>query len=396
MGVFEKQKGSGVWWILYHDANGQRHREVVGTKTAAKAAYEKRKTQIREGKFFPESMNRRRVTVAEAIDEYLERAEARLRHFYHYKRFGKNWKAAIGSKPLATVTPGDVSDFIRHLGNRLSPASINRHLAFLKKVFSDSVLNGLVHDNPVKKVKLLKENNQRTRYLTWDEQEKLVNALPDSEFYAEAVIFALNTGLRQTEQFRLQWRDVDFLTRTITIRDHKSGGAPRFVKMNDVVLAILEAIKPDHSKPGGLVFPFNSHNFYNRIFKPTVEKLGLEGVVWHTLRHTFASRLVVAGVNIKEVQRLLGHKSLRMTERYTHLSDDSQQAAVDRLVQPPKQPPAALVGDSGWSQKAEIVCVNADESGGGQGVNRTLDTRIFSPLLYRLSYLPTVTANRSR
>jgi site-specific recombinase XerD len=168
--------------------------------------FQKRKTQIREGKFFPESLHAHKVTVAEAIDEYLRKSEARLKHVRHYKRLGRYWKEELGVKPLASVTPGDVKSYIAKRVDRFSPASIKRQLAFLKKVFSDCVLDGVVETNPVKSVRMFTENNARTRSLSYEEENRLLAVLP--ERYRSGVLFALNSGLRQTEQFQLRRADV--------------------------------------------------------------------------------------------------------------------------------------------------------------------------------------------
>ena len=87
------------WWIRYADSDGRIHREKVGTKGLAKDVYRKRKTEIREGKFFPDKIKQKRTTLAAAIDDYLDRKEHQLRHFYHYRRFGRNWgnvRCAVG------------------------------------------------------------------------------------------------------------------------------------------------------------------------------------------------------------------------------------------------------------------------------------------------------------
>src|ERR1043166_1967405 len=107
-GVFERPKGSGIWWVCYFDENGRKHREKVGTKTLALKVYQKRKNEIQERRFFPERIGRRDVLLSDVIDDYLKRNEDRLRWVDHYERYGELWKDAFRGKSLRAILPGDV------------------------------------------------------------------------------------------------------------------------------------------------------------------------------------------------------------------------------------------------------------------------------------------------
>ncbi len=132
---------------------------------------------------------------------------------------------------------------------------------------------------------------------------------------------------------------MDIENRVLTIPRSKSGET-RHVPLNDQAVAILEGLKSWMTSPW--VFPspnparpLDAQNFYNRVFIPALGKAEIQGVVWHTLRHTFASRLVMAGVDLRTVQELMGHKDIHMTLRYSHLSPSYLKDAVQRLVKAP-------------------------------------------------------------
>jgi integrase len=333
-GIFERPKDSGVWWVRYADEHGREHREKVGPKGLAGKVYQKRKNEIQERRFFPERIRRREIPLAAMIDDYLKREEGRLRWLDHYVRYGKLWKAAFARKTLREILPGDVERYAaKRRAEGLAPASVNRELAFLRRVFNVAIEDGKAETNPVRPKMFARENNQRVRYLTDAEEQRLQQTLDESAW--QLVAIALKTGLRRSEQFTLRWEHVDFRAGVLTVPRSKSGKA-RHVPMNDDVRAILRALPSRLTS--AWVFPsstgetpLDAQNFYNRVFVPALKRAGITGFTWHSCRHTFASRLVMAGVDLRTVQELLGHQNPIMTQRYAHLSPEHQLAAVQRL-----------------------------------------------------------------
>ena len=145
---------------------------------------------------------------------------------------------------------------------------------------------------------------------------------------------ALNTGLRLSEQYTIRWQDVSLVRRTLTIRRSKNG-TTRHVPLNQAALRSLEVLQTQ-ANCSELVC--GGANTSRRWFEPAVKAAGLQNFTWHCLRHTFASRLVMAGVDIRTVQELLGHKTIAMTVRYSHLAPKHTLAAVERLDTPTDQP----------------------------------------------------------
>ena len=334
-GVFERPKGSGIWWVRYADQFGKLHREKVGPKSLAAAAYRKRKTEVREGKFFPERLQKRR--------EMLFRDMAKLYLDEHAAVNKASWKTdqermiglkgQFGDMPLSEVKKQDVERFRAKLTKNLSTATVNRYMALLKHVYNKAIAWGLASTNPVKGISQFKED-YRIRYLTDDEERSLASVFVPR--YWTWVEVALHTGMRRSEQFGLRWENINFQTRVITIPRSKHGEV-RHVPINDRVVEILQNL-PSRLK-SAWVFPsgngsthMNERNFVQRIFLPAVRRAGIRDFRWHDLRHTFASRLVMAGENLRTVQELMGHKTIHMTMRYAHLSPAHLLQAVQRLV----------------------------------------------------------------
>lgn len=145
---------------------------------------------------------------------------------------------------------------------------------------------------------------------------------------------ALHTGLRRGELFALNWNDVDFNTPIITTPRTKSGET-RWVPMNGLVTETLRNLptrmRSEYVFTSKAGTPLKPQNFINRGFGPALRRAAIEDFRWHDLRHTFASRLVMGGVDLRTVQELLGHKTIAMTVRYSHLSPGHLQVAVEAL-----------------------------------------------------------------
>ncbi len=145
---------------------------------------------------------------------------------------------------------------------------------------------------------------------------------------------ALHTGMRRGEQYLLRWQDIDFNTGTgiITIRRSKNGEA-RYIQINSIARAALIQLKQRRDSVGyvcpGFEGPRNKDR--RRWFDKVLEETKISNFRWHDLRHTFASRLVMAGVPLRSVQVVLGHKQIETTLRYSHLSESHLQEAVERL-----------------------------------------------------------------
>jgi integrase len=192
--------------------------------------------------------------------------------------------------------------------------------------------------SPVSKDQFYPEDNNRTRHLSDDEEARLRDAVPETAW--PKVQVAILTGFDLGISFRLRWADdVNFEARTI--RGWRRKGRrrelkPYFVPMCDDLVAVLRALPSRLKRPW--VFPNtigtgpeDGKHFVGRVFTPALRKAKVHDFRWKDLRHTFASRLRMAGVDIQSIRDLLGHTSTRMTERYAHLAPGKLHDAIKRL-----------------------------------------------------------------
>lgn len=212
----------------------------------------------------------------------------------------------------------------------VKPASVNRNLTDLKSIFNKAVSWGKFKGpNPVKQVKMFKENNERVRFL---EKEEIVKLLAGcNRTLKSIVIVALNTGMRLGEILGIKWQDIDIKRGVIHLYTTKNGGKREIPINEQVKTALIRTRKHPQSE---YVFCKRDGSRLRDIrtsFFTALEKSGIKNFHFHDLRHSFASHLVMSGIDLNTVRELLGHKSLRMTIRYSHLSPDHKKRAVDIL-----------------------------------------------------------------
>lgn len=257
---------------------------------------------------------------------------------YHMETF----KAYFADKSFREITPMLIEKFKRErkqgttrFGTERKPASVNRELALISKIFSMAMRDGLTDTNPCEKVQKLREDNKRTRYLLPDEEEHLMAALTGPRAHLRPiVVIAIHTGMRKGEILSLTWPQVDFLRNSIHLARTKTGKA-RSVPMNDVVRNELLDLK---AESGGSEFVFVSVRtgkalgWIKRAFSTACVEAGIENLHFHDLRHTTGTRLGADGVDPFTIAQILGHSDLRMTARYTHATDHNIRKAVEGLA----------------------------------------------------------------
>jgi len=328
-----RRRGSPHWWIRYADRNGRIIRESTGTteKKLARDILAKKKVQVAENRH----LDVRKVpntTLFELCDRYweLDGKHKRMKGLSHMLEIWKKW---FGNLPMKELNQQKVEKFLaeRMEEKHLSPATRNRHLAHLSSMFNKGKEWGLVTDNPAQGIKPMRENGARTRFLDKEEIQLLLNA--SSKGFRPILIAALHTGMRKGEILKLKWPDVDFKNRIITVQESKSG-KKRMLPMDDTVCEALKLLPTRFQR--GYVFPSPVKDGKPRFgvqrqFGSAVKKAEIENIRFHDLRHTFASHLIMAGVDVMTVKELLGHASITMTMRYAHLAPDHRLRAVKTL-----------------------------------------------------------------
>jgi len=340
-GLMQKKDVNGklVWYVrLYHNGK-QRQFGALPTKTKAREFYEKAKVQQKEGRFFPERFQHGGFML---VEEYINRhvATSTVKYLQTEAFFGKWWNQRLKGKRLNGITSTELEGAQRELSVRgLAPQTVLHYMKFLRHVLNKAMRDGQIERNPFAKITLPKISKGKTRYLTTPEEANLLDAL--GPHYAPWARLAVLTGIRLGEQFGLQWNDVDLEQGLLTLPQTKGGGV-QYVYLNGEAQAILRTLQIAHMNQGGCgpwVFPsknptthLDQRNFSARVFIPAVKRANLEEVTWHTLRHTFASRLAMSGQAEGTIAALLRHSTTALVKRYAHLSPSYLKTAVEMVA----------------------------------------------------------------
>ena len=323
----------GAWWIDYY-VDGQRKRERIGgpltkeMRKIAESVLAKRKVEIAENKFL--DVKKQPVCfLKDLAEKYLGWAKAHHRGYTSTESRVKILLESFGNVHLKEITPLKIDEYIQDRSAIRAPATVNRESQILHHMFQKAIEWGMAIDNPVQHVKPLRVKNQRTRFLSVDEMERLLENADD--ILHPILLVALNTGMRRGEIFGLRREDVDFGTNVVRVIDSKNGES-RSISMNLTLRDALKSIPPRLDSP----YIFAGKTGDPRVdikkrFTSALRRAQIDDFRFHDLRHTFASNLVMAGVDLATVKDLLGHKTIQMTLRYSHLSADHKASAVNRL-----------------------------------------------------------------
>jgi site-specific recombinase XerD len=337
-GVFERPPHSGVWWVSYRDGAGDRHREKVGGRDAALVAVAERRSQVLEGRYVPPQTRRRTMTFRTLASEAMEHRKLRLRprsYDTDVSRLGM-LLPLMGGMATGAVTAAETDRVLDGLRTRgLAGSTANRYRSLLSAIFAYGARTGRIPSNPLQLAKRFRESEGRVRYLLQSEEKKLRAVIRANCPRREAELdLALYTGMRRGEQFTLAWRDVDLERGILTVRG-KTG--MRHIVLNSKARSAIKGLA-QRRKGAAFVCPeakSGEQRDWRRWFEGAVQAAGIEDFHWHDLRHTFASRLVMKGVDIRTVQELMGHRSIVTTMRYAHLSPDHRQAAAEKICAAP-------------------------------------------------------------
>jgi len=358
-GIYEREPGSKIWWIRYADATGRIRREKAGTKGAAIKLYQKRKTEVLQGKKLPENLRAPMVGFAELAKDALAYSKAHKRSYGDDVIRMEKLLASFRGRSAESITPRELERFLAENAeeNKWAPATINRYRALLSLVYRLGIESGKVKENPARLVKHRQENNARVRWLSNEEEVRLRTYIQNT--YPEHIPeldLALHTGMRLGEMYSLTWENVNTSRKVLTIPRSKNGET-RHVPLNATALSALAALRKRGDGTGPVVRNLDGESLAGprHWFEPALPKAKVRRFSWHCLRHTFASRLVMAGVDLRTVQELMGHKSIEMTVRYSHLAPKHTLAAVERLADANKASEAAASGTLNSSGEAPSV-----------------------------------------
>jgi site-specific recombinase XerD len=349
-GVYEKVKGSKDFYIRYTDDEGLRHREHVGPENQACETLIDRRREIREGGFAAPLSRRREIRQ----DRVVAHSKGRItfEELFELRMAAKplSWGTIrqyrcqlammtdLREMPVRKIRPEDIEKFLNTLRQKgKTNFTVNNYRSLIGAVLAHGVAREHLSSNPVLKTDPAKQSQGRVRFLSLDEEQAIRNELrkgwpPEREAEFDLL---LNTGMRIGEIWNLRWEGVHPDRDIIEVpKEGKTGYRP--IAMNASCHA---AVRTLHKQSRGSsfvvpnVYAKRGRRYLALWVGQAAKKAGVDGVSPHVLRHTFASRLVMAGVNLRRVQEYLGHKSIDMTMKYAHLSPENPgKSDIERLV----------------------------------------------------------------
>ncbi len=324
------RRGKSKIYQMEFIVNGKRISKTTGTQTKREAKaveHAERLKILKKTKRTPQEEGARTLLLT-AIEQTYEQRWKHTKDSHRSYRRAVNLAAIIGNIQLSDITDTTILHLTKTLEvNGSKSSTINRYLTCLKTVLRN-------HKQPVDGIKLRKEGKGRIRVLTKEEEFKVVNLLRcehnERRYYfadvADLVEVLAGTGCRLGEILVLKYEDVNFSSNLFTVWINKSS-RPRSIPLSKRVRSILEARQVNNP-----VQPFSMKSYQVSTAWNWVRKAaGVNDAVPHSLRHTFASRLVSAGVDLYIVKELLGHSTIQMTERYAHLAPHKLASAISVL-----------------------------------------------------------------
>lgn len=334
----EVRKIGKKWYIDYRDANGNRIRKVAGTtkrqaerilaELEAKKYYEKRGIPVLD-----------KISTEELFNQFQSMKEKRVRSrtmakWYGRLRFWKN-KHLKKSDIFSPLTPQEIEQILDELFQDKSPSTVNGYLDVLKQLYRYAIDINLIRESPAERIKRFREKSRKPpRFFTKKEIKMIIEN--SNDFYKSLFQFFLYTGMRRDEVRFLEWSDIDFKRKIIRVQNKDKFSTKtekgRNIPMHPIVEKILRKRKQDSgfvfSSPEGGVYSVNVWVIY---IKRKAKKLNIENATIHNFRHTFASWLVMEGIDLPTIAQLLGHSDIKTTMIYSHLAPDHVKKAVERL-----------------------------------------------------------------
>lgn len=321
-----QRPNSPYYWVTWYDEKGKRQRKSTGTKhkptaQALVGKWEHERFMAEQHGKIPDSLFR------DALLRYAkERKRKNSRGYEDSTRYRlQAFLNRFGELYLSEITTRLIHEYADERFDLVSEATVQKELSILKAILNKAKEEEYLEKMP--NFPKLETIVGRCRWLTREEEATLLSVA--AEHLVPIIIVALDSGGRRSELLRLDWQDVDFENEIVTFRETKNG-EDRPVRMTDRVFSTLLALGP---RPRGAVFTYRGKPIkrFKASFENARSKAELADFRFHDLRHTFASRLVQQGEDLYRVMKLMGHKSYRMVQRYSHLEPGYQVDAIGKL-----------------------------------------------------------------
>ena len=317
-------------------------------KTDAKRWAAGIEADIHSGRYFPET----NYTLSDAIKRYFDQHLPQLKDAAKRSQHLGWWDDQIGHMRLSDVKSDTISKcrsvlqtqpstFGRHQGRLRSNATVNRYVASLSAMFTLAVNEWeWVEKNPCTKLKKLREESGRTRFLTQDELSALLESCTKEADHPELeviVLIAVTTGMRRGEILNLRQSDIDRRRGRILIRESKNGDSRSVPLVSQVSSALNDLSMVASIRRDALLFSKPGSNpekplVIDRLWQRVRKAAELTDFRFHDLRHTAASYLAMEGAGLREIADILGHKTLAMVKRYSHLTEEHKHQTVSRMA----------------------------------------------------------------
>jgi integrase len=358
MSVYKRKNknGSFTWWFTKTISGVRYRRRIPTARTKAQAEEAERDylSQIHDESFGKLKGN---ITLKEFFDQsYLKWAKENKRSWQDDVYRVRAMLAVFGNKRLCDITPFAIESYKRKRlktpivyktkfgevssSKERSPAVVNRELTLLSAIFRVAIKKKQAATNPCHEVEMLKGEKNRKRYMTYEEEERLMPVLiGDRAHLRDMVMLAIYSGVRQGELFNLAVNDVDTVKMEMILRETKNG-EPRNVPLNsiaeEIVLRRLAQAKADNHK---FLFtnPATGKKYVSvlRSWGTACRLTNISDLHFHDLRHTFGTRSIENGATLPEVKEVMGHKSIQTTEGYVHATEKGKKRAVEALLRKP-------------------------------------------------------------
>jgi len=351
-GVYQNKLANGdvSYSINYKDEDGKKVWFTIGKKSEGITeifAYNKRSefiNKIRLGEEPPAAAKKKKKQIITldsiAIDSYDVKALHNKNNKLSRRKYEMHVSPALGVKDIRNITVENIQKLQAKKIREFSPKTVNTIIGELSTVFNYALDKGIILSNPTTKVKKLKVDNARERYLTKKEVSLLLEHLKGDEQAYLFVLLALTTGARVGALTKLTARDINFENKTIQMLDEKNDEKYTTFLSSEKLEHLLK-VRVKNRKLDTAILEENQANLYEQI-KDKVSRIlntlfndGVKDskhrVVIHTLRHTFASHLAINGTPIFTIQKLLNHKDINMTLRYAKLAPDSGRDSIKEL-----------------------------------------------------------------
>ena len=322
-----------AWWICFRDDNGRLRRRKIGQgKRAAGRVLSRVQVEIAEGKYI-DRKETCKVSLGELKDRYTEHTKS-IRRKWSRRSEASTWRRLLeffGRGVLIDkIGERDIEAYRRKReGDGVAVATINRELSNLSGALTWAVRNSIIDKKP--RVNMPNPQNEQERYLTKEEARRLISYCPAT--ILPLVKAALFTGMRRGELLQMEWSWVDLQNRMIDIPPAATkNGRRRHVPISDNMHKVFEELKERSVKGCALVFHMNGKPIAEQkladTWRKARDKAGLKGLRLHDARHSLASWLVMGGEDLYTVATILGHRSLKMAQRYSHLAPGHLRAAM--------------------------------------------------------------------